>query len=71
MVHNGDDEDFCVASPIHHAKGKAFHKSAAGAFGRWSPTTWIGDRIIYRDFDSMFKLDAQSIMDVRVIGNFL
>ena len=71
MVHNGDNEYFYVASPVHDAKGKAFHKSAAGAFERWRPTTWIGDRIIYRDFDSMFKLDAQSITDVRVIGNFL
>jgi hypothetical protein len=70
-MHNGNDEDYCVASPIHHAKGKAFQKSAAGAFGRWRPTTWIGDRVIYRDFDSMFKLDAQSITYVRIIRNFL
>ena len=42
MVHKGDDEDFCVARPVHHAKGKAFH--------------WF---------------DAQSITEVRVVGNFL
>ncbi len=33
MVHNGDDEDLCVARPKYHAKGKAFHESAAGVFG--------------------------------------
>ena len=71
MVHKGDDEDFCVARPVHHAKGKAFHESAAGAFDRGSPTAWIGDRIFYRAFDSMFEFDAQSIKNVRVIGNFL
>jgi hypothetical protein len=31
----------------------------------------IGDRIFYRAFDGMFKLDAQSITDVRVVANFL
>ena len=71
MVHNGDDEDFCVARPIDHAKGKAFHESATGAFGRGSPTAWIGDRIFYRAFDRVFKLDAQAITDVRVVGDFL
>jgi len=71
MVHNGDDENFCVARPEHDAEGKAFHKSAAGAFGRGSPAYWIGDRIVYRAFDSIFKLDAQSITDVRVVGHFL
>ena len=71
MVHKGDDEDFCATRPVHHAKGKAFHWSAAGAFGRGSPTAWIGNRIFYRAFDSKSKLDAQSITDVRVVGNFL
>ena len=71
MVHNGDDENFCVARPKHHAIGKAFHKSAAGAFGRGSPAYWIGDRIVYRAFDSIFKLDAQSITNVRAVGHFL
>jgi len=71
MVHNGDDENFCVARPKHHAKGKAFHESAECAFGRRSPTAWIGDRIVYRTFHSIFKLDAQSITDVRVVGHFL
>ena len=71
MVHNGDDENFCVAHPEYDAEGKAFHESAAGAFGRGNPTAWIGDRIFYRAFDGMFKLDAQSITDVRVVGNFL
>ncbi len=71
MVHKGDDEDFCVIRPVHHAKGKAFHESVAGAFGRGSPTAWIGDRIFYCTFNSMCKLDAQSITDVRVVGNFL
>jgi hypothetical protein len=71
MVHNGDDENFCVARPKHHAIGKAFHKSAAGAFGRGSPAYWIGDRIVYRAFDSIFKLDAQSITNVLIIVHFL
>ena len=71
MVHNSDDEDFCVAGPIHNAKGKASYQSAAGAFGRGSSTAWIGDRICYRAFDRLFKLDAQSITGVRVEGNFL
>jgi len=71
MVNKGDDENFFVARPEHHAKGKSFHDSAAGAFGRGSPTAWIGDRIFYRAFDSIFKLDAQSITDVRIVGNFL
>ena len=71
MVHNGDDENFCVAHPEYDAEGKAFHKSAAGAFGRGSPAYWIGDRIVYRAFDSIFKLDAQSITNVRAVGHFL
>jgi len=71
MVHNGDDENFCVAHPEHDAEGKAFHESAAGAFGRGSPTHWIGDRIIYGAFHSIFKLDAQSITNIRVVGHFL
>ena len=71
MVHKSYDEDFCVARPIHNAKGKTFHQSAAGAFGRGSSTAWIGDRIFYRTFDSMFKPDTQSITDLRVVGNFL
>ena len=71
MVHNGDDENFCVARPEHDAEGKAFHKSAAGAFGRGSPAYWIGDRIVYRAFDSIFKLDAQSITNVLIIVHFL
>ena len=33
MMHNGNDEDFCVARPKYHAKGKAFHESAAGVVG--------------------------------------
>jgi hypothetical protein len=33
MVHNGDDDDFCIARSKYHAKGKAFHASAAAAFG--------------------------------------
>jgi len=71
MVNNCDDEDFCVARPIHNAKGKAFYQSAAGALRRWGSTTWIGNHIIYRAFDSLFKLHAQSISGVRVKGNFL
>ena len=71
MVHNGDDDDFCIARSKYHAKGKAFHESAECAFGRRSPTAWIGDRIFYRAFDSICKLDTQSITDVRVVGNFL
>ena len=71
MVHKSYDEDFCVARSIYNAKGKAFHQSAAGAFGRGSPAAWIGARIFYRAFDSMFKFDAQSITHARVVGNFL
>ena len=71
MVHNGDDENFCVARPKHYANGKAFHEPAACAFGRRGPTAWIGDRIFYRAFDGMFKLDAQSITYIRIIRNFL
>ena len=71
MVHEGYDEDFGVARPIYKAKGKTFHRSAAGAFGRGGPSAWIGDRILYRAFDSTFKPDTQSITDPRVVGNSL
>ena len=71
MVHKGYYEDFSVARPIYNAERKTFHQSAAGAFGRGSPTAWIGDRIFYRTFDSMFKPDTQSITDLGVVGNFL
>jgi hypothetical protein len=71
MVHKSYDEDFCVARPIYNAKGKAFHQSAAGAFERGRATAWIGGRVSYRAFESMFKPDTQSITNPRVVGNFL
>lgn len=70
MMSNGGDEDFSIARPIDHAKGKALHELPASAFERRSATVWIGDRLLYRAFDCVFKPDAQAIANTRVVGDF-